>query len=117
MAGDRADAVLVPLPPQTNYDECRGFDQVRYLDINGDGLLDIAVSVGMQSNTFDGYVAEQAVFLSTSAQPSGYCYSDRASRNLRPDDLRSDASVRRALERERRRLGIAGFGCGDDTRP
>jgi hypothetical protein len=113
LAGEQTEALFVDVPPQSNYDECRGFDSVRYLDINQDGILDIVASVSMKSNAFDGYVAEQAVFLSTPKQPSGYCYSDKASRNLRPKDMQSENNIQRALEKERQRLGIAGFQCED----
>lgn len=104
-----AEVVLVDVPEQVNYDACRGFDSVRYLDINGDGALDIVASLSVKSNTFNSYVTEQAVFLSGADNPSGYCYSDAASRNLKPADMQSESKIARALEQERRRLGGAKF--------
>lgn len=106
-----AEAVLVDVPEQVNYDACRGFDTVRYLDINGDGALDIAASLSVKSNTFTGYVTEQAVFLSGADNPSGYCYSDAASRNLKPADMQSESKVAKALKQERIRLGSIKFEC------
>jgi len=107
----QAEAVLVDLPEQVNHDACRGFDTVRYLDINGDGALDIAASFSVKSNTASAYVAEQAVFLSGADNPSGYCYSDSASRNLKAADMQSDSKIANALEHERKRLAVVKFEC------
>ena len=54
--------ILVDLPADANADTCRGFRDVRYVDINGDGKLDIAASMNVKSNAFDGYVDEPVVY-------------------------------------------------------
>jgi len=103
--------ILVDLPTDVNADNCRGFNDVRYLDINGDGRLDIAASMSVKANSFDGYVDQLVVYLSNPAKPGGYCYSDTASRNLEPAVMGSTDKVRQALNRELKRLGIAQFQC------
>lgn len=108
---DQANAVLVEVPEQANYDECRGFDTVRYLDINRDNVLDIATSFSVKSNSVRGYVAEQAVFLSGANTPSGYCYSEKASRNLRPEQMQSEIKIKQALDNELKRIGETQFEC------
>ncbi len=102
---------LVELPTDVNADNCRGFIDVRYLDINGDGKLDIAASMSVKANSFDGYVDQIVVYLSNADKPGGYCYSNTASRNLEPVVMGSTDKVRQALNRERKRLGIAQFEC------
>lgn len=61
--------VLIDLPMDVNADNCRGFTDVRYLDINGDGKLDIVTSMSVKSNSFYGCVNQQVVYLSNSHNP------------------------------------------------
>jgi hypothetical protein len=103
--------VLIDLPMDMNADNCRGFHDVRYLDINGDGKLDIAASMTVKANSFDGDVDQLIVYLSNADKPGGYCYSAAASRNLEPAAMASTAKVKQALDRERKRLGVAQFDC------
>ncbi|SDD68404.1 hypothetical protein SAMN05428966_105158 [Massilia sp. PDC64] len=103
--------VLVDVPMDVNADTCRGFHDVRYLDINGDGKLDIAASMSVKANSFEGYIDQIVVYLSNGDKPGGYCYSATASRNLEPAVMGSTDKVRQALDRERKRLGIAQFDC------
>jgi hypothetical protein len=103
--------ILVDLPSDVGADNCRGFSDVRYLDINGDGKLDIATSMSIKSNSFEGYVDQQVVYISNADKAGGYCYSATASRNLEPAVMGSTDKVRQALNRERKRLGIAQFEC------
>lgn len=117
LARDASQPVLAEVPQQANYDECRGFRNVRYLDINGDGMLDVAASVTIKSNSFKGYVDEQVVYLSSSDKRSGYCYSDAASRNLQREHMLSAAKLKKALDGERSRLGIARFECSPNNVP
>jgi hypothetical protein len=107
----QADPVLVDLPMDVNADTCRGFRDVRYLDINGDGKLDIVASMNVKSNSFEGYVDQPVVYLSNADKPGGYCYSAAASRNLAPAAMGSTDKVKQALDRERKRLGVAQFDC------
>jgi len=103
--------VLIDLPVDINADNCRGFRDVRYLDINGDGKLDIAASMTVKANSFDGYVDEPVFYLSNADKPGGYCYSASARRNLKPAVMRSTDKVKQALDRERKRLSGAQFDC------
>jgi hypothetical protein len=107
----QAAPVLIDLPIEMNADNCRGFRDVRYLDINGDGMLDIAASMTVKANSFDGYVDQPVVYLSNADKPGGYCYSASASRNLEPAVMGSVDKVKQALDRERKRLGGAHFDC------
>jgi hypothetical protein len=104
-------ATLIALPPAADAPDCKRFNRLYHLDINGDGQLDIAASVLIASNRFDGIVEEAAVYLSSPGQPGGYCYSEAASRNLAPAQLASGEQVAEALRRERARLGLEQFGC------
>ena len=108
---EQAAPVLIDLPMDVNADTCRGFRDVRYLDINGDGKLDIAASMSVKSNSFDGYVDQPVVYLSRADKQGGYCYSAAASRNLSPAVMGTTEKVRQALDRERKRLGVAQFDC------
>ena len=101
-----AAPVLIDLPMDVNADTCRGFRDVRYLDINGDGKLDIVAKMTVKANFFNGYVDQQVVYLSVADKPGGYCYSAAASRNLEPAAMGSTDKVRQALDRERKRLGV-----------
>ena len=107
----QAAPVLIDLPMDMNADNCRGFRDVRYLDINGDGKLDIAAGMTVKANSFDGYVNQPVVYLSSADKPGGYCYSAAASRNLKPAVMGSSDKVKQALDDERKRLGIARFDC------
>jgi hypothetical protein len=108
---EHAAPVLIDLPMDVNADTCRGFRDVRYLDINGDGKLDVAASMSVKANSFDGYVDQPVVYLSNADKPGGYCYSATASRNLEPAVMASTGKVKQALDRERKRLGVAQFDC------
>lgn len=107
----QAAPVLIDLSMEMNADNCRGFRDVRYLDINGDGKLDIAASMTVKANSFDGYVDQPVVYLSNTDKQGGYCYSASASRNLEPAVMGSTDKVKRALDRERKRLSGAQFDC------
>lgn len=98
---------LIKLPAQANFDDCRGIDQIRYLDLNGDGQLDVIEMVDVNSNAGSGVVSTALVYLSSPAHPGGYCYSAAASRRLAPADLKSDASVLKVLKTS----GVP-LGCG-----
>jgi hypothetical protein len=108
---EKAAPVLVDLPDSANSDACRAFHDVRYLDINGDGKLDIVASMNIKSNSFDGYVDQPVVYLSNADKQGGYCYSATASKNLKPEQMVSADKVKQALEQERKRLGVAQFDC------
>lgn len=114
VADGPAAPVLVDLPMDVNADSCRGFRDVLYLDINGDGKPDVAASMTIRANSFDGDVDQPVVYLSNADTPGGYCYSAAASRNLEPAVMGSVGKVRQALDRERRRLGVPQFGCAAD---
>lgn len=90
---------LVQLPAQANFDDCSGIDQIRYVDVNDDGLLDVIETVKVKSNVHDAQVSSALVYLSSSKSPGGYCYATAASRQLAPIDLKNDASVMKALRR------------------
>ena len=105
------EIALVKLPAQANFDDCSGVSDLRYMDVNGDGLLDVIERVRIKSNVSSFPVVTPLVYISTPTAESGYCYSDAASRQLAPADLKSDSSVRKALDRAKERLGIAVFDC------
>ncbi|MNT97967.1 hypothetical protein D3C72_2404300 [compost metagenome] len=65
----------------------------------------------MQSNVAPAQVAVPVVYLSSTKSGAGYCYSDAASRQLRPEDMKSADSIGKALDAARKRLGIARFEC------
>lgn len=73
--------------------------------------MDLAVSMNVKSNSFEGYVDQPVVYLSNAGKPGGYCYSAAASRNLEPAVMGSTGKVRQALDRERKRSGVARFDC------
>ena len=110
-SADLKELTVVKLPPQANFDDCAGVADTRYVDLNGDGLLDVVQGVRVQSNVAPAQVAVPLVYLSSTALGAGYCYSDAASRQLRPEDMKSADSVSEALETARKRLGIARFEC------
>jgi hypothetical protein len=70
----------------------------------------VVQALRVQSNAAPAQVAVPLVYLS-GAPGAGYCYSDAASRQLRPEDLKSADSAAKALEAARKRLGIARFEC------
>nr|WP_314543383.1 hypothetical protein [uncultured Massilia sp.] len=104
---------LVDLPPEPDSPECRGYRDLRYLDINGDGVLDLAAGATVKANSFEGYVEIAVVYLSQRDRPGAYCYSEQASRQLAPADMVSSDKVGKALERHRKRLGLETFSCAD----
>ena len=106
-----AAPVLIDLSMDVNADTCRGFRDVRYLDINGDGQLDIAASMTVKADSFGGYVDQRVVYLSNADKPGGYCYSAAASRNLEPAVMGSTDKVKQALDRGLKRLGVARYEC------
>lgn len=115
LSADAKDATLIDVPEDANAPDCRGFRDLRYLDANGDGRLDLVASVTVKSNAFDGDVDVPAVYLSRPERKGGYCYSAATSGQLQAADLRSDDKARRALERARQRLGAAVFKCADEN--
>lgn len=82
-----------------------------YLDINGDDRMDVVHDAMVKSNTGDFRVEVAIVYLSSPSAPAGYCHSAAASAALAPADLASVAAVGARLATEKKRLGIAGFGC------
>lgn len=108
---DEKTAVLVDVPERVNFDECKGFRKTRYLEVNGDGMLDIVAVVSIKSNAFDGYVDEPMVYLSGKDRAGGYCYSEVASRNMVLESMISDDKLLQALEEEKKRLAISQFEC------
>jgi len=110
-SGGVEDVVLVALPAQVNFDDCRAISDLRYMDINGDGMLDVVEGVLVKSNASSFQVAIPLVYRSSPAAGSGYCYPEGASRQLAPADLKSAACIRRVLEIAKNRRGIAVFSC------
>ena len=91
---------------------CLGISHAVFVDVNGDGELDVVASLRVQSNRYDAVLEAPGVFLSDSSAPSGYCFSQQASDHLNPDDLATGERARASLERERKRLGLPRFACG-----
>lgn len=108
---DLRSAELVALPARANSEDCLGITTVLYPDLNGDGVADVVQSLRLKSNRYEASAVVPVVYLSSPDARSGYCYSEQASRQLSPDELRSAEATRDALERARRRLGIAHFDC------
>lgn len=105
------EAQLVPVPAQVNIDDCRGYSKVIYVDINGDGILDVIEGVWSKSNRYPVQVVTSIVYLSTDSHPSGYCYSDVASRQLHPADLIDAESAMKALAAAMRRRSLVAYAC------
>lgn len=103
--------VLVKLPTQMNFDDCNEVSDLRYMEINGDGILDLVEGILVKSNVSSSHIAIPLVYLSTQTAESGYCYSDAASRQLAPADLKSEKNIRKALEKAKIRLGVTVFDC------
>lgn len=106
-----AAKALVPLPPESLHDSCFRLQRSFYLDINGDDRMDVVHDAMVKSNTGDFRVEVAIVSLSSPSAPAGYCHSAAASAALAPADLASVAAVAARLATEKKRLGIAGFGC------
>ena len=104
-------AQLVPVSAQVNIDDCRGYSKVIYVDINGDGILDVIEGVWSKSNRYPVQVVTSIVYLSTDSHPSGYCYSDVASRQLHPADLIDAESAMKALAAAMRRRSLVAYAC------
>ena len=113
VASDRAarDAVFVPVPVEANFDGCRKAGPTRIADIDGDGVQDLMFTVTLQSNRSEAQVQEVMVFLRKAGTPSGYCYSQDASKLLAPDDLRTADTALAAGHRALARLGKERFAC------
>jgi len=105
------DIVLVKLPTQVNFDDCNEVSDLRYMEINGDGILDLVEGILVKSNVSSSQIVTTLVYLSTPTAESGYCYSDAASRQLAPADLKSEENIRKALEIAKSRLGVTVFDC------
>ena len=105
------DIVLVKLPTQVNFDDCNGVSELKYMEINGDGILDLVEGILVKSNVSSAQIVTTIVYLSTQTSESGYYYSDAASRQLASADLISEKNIRKALERAKRRLGVTVFNC------
>jgi hypothetical protein len=103
--------VLVKLPTQANFDDCNEVSELKYMEINGDGMLDLVEGILVKSNVSLSQIVTPIVYLSTPTPESGYCYSDAASRQLIPADLKSEENIRNALEKAKRRLGVTVFDC------
>ena len=92
--------------------DCRGIGRVLFVDVNGDGRLDVIAGLKVPSNRYDVVVDVPAVFLSDATAAAGWCYSQQASDHLQPDDLASPTRARDALAREQARLRLPRFACG-----
>lgn len=106
-------STLVKTPEEVNSPDCKGFRDLHYMDVNGDGQLDVIASMNIKSNSFDGYVDVPIVYLSLAGQPGGYCYSADASSALQPVSMTSDDKIKKALDREKQRRGVKEFKCAD----
>lgn len=111
---EKSPAIFVEIPVQSNFDNCRKFHSVHYLDVNADGVLDFVASSAVKSNAFDGYVDEQVVYLSDAHSKGGYCFSESASASLQPKYMLSRAAIVRALAQEKARLNISQFSCATE---
>jgi hypothetical protein len=103
--------LLVHVPAHVNFDDCSGVSDLRYMEINGDGTQDLVEGVLVKSNVSSVQVVIPLVYLSSPTAKSGYCYSEAASCQLAPADLKSDASAKKVLERAEKRLGMAVLTC------
>ena len=101
-----ADATAIP--------DCKGMTKAFFVDVNGDGLLDVIASLRVQSNRYEAVLDVPAVFLSDVSVPGGWCYSQQASDHLQASDLASGPGAKTALERERTRLKLDRFACGSN---
>lgn len=115
LSTDLKEPTLIDIPENANAPDCKSFRDLHYLDVNGDGYLDIVASITIRSNTFDGYVDLPVVYLSHMQRPGGYCYSKMASEALEPATTFSIDTVRKALEHEKRRRNIQNLRCEDET--
>lgn len=111
LAANLRSAELVPLSPSANTENCAGVASVLYVDLNGDGIVDVIQGLRVKSNRYNASVITAVVYLSDAKAKSGYCYSEQASRHLPASELRSAAVAKRAIESERARLSISKFEC------
>ena len=108
------EPTLINAPEEVNSPDCKGFRDLYYLDVNGDGHFDVVGSITIKSNAFDGYVDVPVVYLSRMNQPGGYCYSAIASEALEPATMSAINKVKKALEREKQRRKIRDFNCQNE---
>jgi hypothetical protein len=109
-----ADLSTAQIPDATAIPDCKGMTKAFFVDVNGDGLLDVVASLRVQSNRHDAVLDVPAVFLSDASVPGAWCYSQQASDHLQPSDLASADGAKTALERERTRLKLDRFACGSN---
>lgn len=57
-----AAPILIELPMEVNVDNCRSFRDVRYLDINGDGNLDVAASTNLEPSVMESRICMDLAF-------------------------------------------------------
>lgn len=112
LSADLKNIAAVPLAQQVNFDDCKSA-QTRYLDLNGDGALDVVQALDVNSNRYEATITVPIVYLSTAATESGYCYSEKISSQLEPIDLVSDTALLRKMDKLR--MGAASMtGACDD---
>lgn len=102
---------LVQISPEANFDNCKSISAMFYLDINGDRRVDIVQGLNINSNRYDTNVMVPIVYLSDETTEGGYCFSDLASRELKPLDLTTAERTEEALKAAKQRLMISRFKC------
>ena len=107
-----ADLAAAQVSDSSAMPDCRGVSRASFIDVNGDGLLDVVAGLRVPSNRYDITLEVPAVFLSDASAPGGYCYSQQASDHLQPDDLASGDRARTALTNEQTRLKLDRWACG-----
>jgi hypothetical protein len=104
-------AEVVPLPQSATYDACIKISRVLYVDLNGDGVLDVIQALDVKSNRYYATVDIPVVYLSSDGSKSGYCYSEWASEHLPPVYLWTTASVQQKLLDEMKRMSVSKLEC------
>jgi hypothetical protein len=106
---EKGTSELVPVPISADPMECKRIRELAHVDLNGDGVLDLAYLVDMPSNRYDAIVSEVAVYLSDRARAT-YCYAPQASESL-TILTRDPKAVAKTIEREVARLGKSVLEC------
>jgi hypothetical protein len=102
---------LVQILQRANFDDCSGMTDSVYIDLNDDGVIDVVEMVRVKSNRNAAKLTIPIVYLSDTAEKSGYCYSEQASHQLQPLDLQSDVGAKKAFDQAKQRLSVKQFEC------
>jgi hypothetical protein len=112
LAVSSTDAVqVIAIPPRVNFDTCRSNRPLRFVDVNGDGMVDVFYVATVNSNRGAINVAEVVAYVSEPRNGSPYCYSQKLSSVLEAKDLASDKHLVDAIASAKRRAAPTTSFC------